>query len=296
VLGDLARPGLGISPERFAQLADSCDAVYHNASVISVMRGYTSLRGVNVHGTRELVRLACIRGIPLHYLSTLNVAPPSGIAAEVPEDFLPAHAGLQDGYQQSKWAAERLVQQAAERGLPVSVYRLARLVGSPESGYVNPADLLWRVLLAGIPIGAIPRLYRADAWTPVDFVADAVVHLAQNAATGVFNLVPYPELPLTDLCAWINDYGYRVTLEPLPRWRSLLPDTASDLATTAFFDLWSGGEGTVDLEIGTVATANLDAALAGTRIVCPRPDATMMRRYLDHCVREELLPEPGGDR
>jgi nonribosomal peptide synthetase MxcG len=232
----------------------------------------------------------------VHYVSTLTVAPPAGIAAEVPEDFLPAHAGLRDGYQQSKWAAERLVQQAGQRGLPVSVYRLARLVGAPDTGYVNPEDLLWRVLRVGIPAGAVPLLYRADAWTPVDFVARSVVHLARNAPAAVYNLVPYPELPLADLVGWINAYGYPVTLEPLPRWRSMLPDAAADITTLAFFDLWSGGEGAQDLEIGKVVTRNTDLALAGSGIDCPRPDRALMARYLDHCVREGLLPAPGGER
>lgn len=299
-LGDLARPDLGLGAEEFARLAHSCDAIYHNAAVISVMRGYGSLRAVNVHGTRELLRMACVRGIPLHYLSTLNVAPPNTISPVVPEEFLPAHPALRDGYQQSKWAAERLVQQAGERGLPVSVYRLARLVGPAGTGYVNPQDLLWRVLRVGIPIGSIPLLYRADAWTPVDFVAAAVVHLSRTvhacAAPAVFNLVPYPELPLADLCAWINAYGYPVTLDPLSRWRSLLPDDESDIAATAFFDLWSGGDGESDLEIGKVVTDRTDQELAGTGIVCPAPDAALMARYLDHCVREGLLPAPGGAR
>jgi nonribosomal peptide synthetase MxcG len=295
VPADLARPGLGLDPDQLADLAE-CDAIYHNAAVISVMREYPSLRGVNVHGTRQMLRLAAVRGVPLHYVSTLNVAPPRTVRSEVPEDFLPAHPGLRDGYQQSKWAAERLVEQAAARGLPVTVHRLARLVGAAGTGYVNPEDLLWRVLRVGIPLGAIPLLYRADAWTPVDFVARAIVHLSRAGGATVHNLVPHPELPLTDLAAWINDYGYPVTLEPLDRWRAMLPDAAADITTLAFFDLWSGGDTVTDLEIGRLVTDNMTRGLAGTGIACPPPDADLMRRYLDHCVRTGLLPPPGGAR
>ena len=44
---------------------------------------------------------------PLHYVSTLAVAPQANLSPEVPEDFVPQHEGLRDGYQQSKWIAER---------------------------------------------------------------------------------------------------------------------------------------------------------------------------------------------
>lgn len=296
VPGDLTRPRLGLTSDRFRDLAATCDAIYHNGASVSVMREYTSLRAVNVYGTREMVRMAAaVRAVPLHYVSTLNVAPPCTVRAEVPEAFIAEHSALLDGYQQSKWAAERLVQQAGERGLPVAVYRLARLVGSPDTGFVNAEDLLWRILRVGIPAGAIPELYRADAWTPVDFVARAIVHLSRQvpAAGTVFNLVPAPELPLTELCTWIRDYGYPVELLPMRRWLDELPDRTKDITTMAFFDLWSGaGEQEPDLEIGTIRIDNVTRGLAGSGVVCPPPSGELVARYLDYAVRTGLLPAP----
>ncbi|AKJ02788.1 nonribosomal peptide synthetase MxcG [Archangium gephyra] len=293
---DLSQPWLGLGPACFHGLAAECDAVYHNAAVVSVVREYGSLRAVNVQGTRELLRLAAaVRPKPLHYVSTLAVAPPSNLAPEVPEDFVPSHAGLRDGYQQSKWIAERLVQQAAERGLPVTVYRLGRVVGAPGSGTINPQDLVWRILLAGIPAGALPQLDVSEAWTPVDYVARALVRLSLVPRPGaVFNLTPAPEVRLGELFRQVRDYGYPTELLPVPDWCARVAastDGAAHKATLAFFELRAGSsEPTFGL--GPTRCERLTQALAGTGISCPPADRQLLFRYLDSCVEQGLLPAP----
>ncbi|WPB73388.1 myxochelin non-ribosomal peptide synthetase MxcG [Archangium violaceum] len=293
---DLTQPWLGLGSARFHGLAAECDVIYHNAAVVSVVREYGSLRAVNVQGTRELLRLAAaVRPKPLHYVSTLAVAPPANLAPEVPEEFVPAHAGLRDGYQQSKWIAERLVQQAAERGLPVSVYRLGRVVGAPGTGTINPQDLVWRILLAGVPAGALPQLDVSEAWTPVDYVARALVRLSLVPQPGaVFNLTPAPEVRLSELFRQVRDYGYPVELLPVPEWCARVAeskDGAAHKATLAFFELRSGSsEPTFGL--GPTSCERVTRSLAGTGISCPPADRQLLFRYLDSCVEQGLLPAP----
>jgi nonribosomal peptide synthetase MxcG len=297
---DLTQPWLGVGAARFHSLAAECDAIFHNAAVVSVVREYGSLQAVNVRATRELLRLAAaVRSKPLHYVSTLAVAPQANLSPEVPEDFVPPHTGLRDGYQQSKWVAERLVQQAAERGLPVTVYRLGRVVGAPDTGIVNPKDLVWSILLAGIPAGALPQLEVGEAWTPVDFVARALVRLSLAPQPGaVFNLTPTPEVQLSQLFRWVRDFGYPVELYPLPEWRARMAGGASNESTRttlAFFDLRAASaEPTFGL--GTVCCKRLKQALAGSGLSCPPTDRQLLYRYLDYCVEQGLLPKPSGAR
>lgn len=322
---DLGRPHLGLTPERLAELAASCDAIFHNAATVSIMREYSSLRGANTESTRELLRLAADRSIPFHLVSTLSTAPPYSRSPEVPEAFLPPHPGLIYGYQQSKWASERLLEQAAERGLPVTLHRLGRVVGAPDTGFVNDRDFVWSVLRAGIPAGIVPDLFEAEVWTPVDYVARAVVRLALRHEGGtdvVFNHAPAPQLRLDDLYDWIAAYGYRVRRMPLAQWRAELP-RAADVATTtlAFFDTFDGpgdadhgsdangargGDGATpapeaaaepELRLGHIRADNVLRGLADTGITCPTIDRSLVFRYLDHCVKTGSLPRPtGGDR
>jgi nonribosomal peptide synthetase MxcG len=281
-------------------LAAESDAVYHNAAVVSVVREYGSLQAVNVRGTRELLRLAAaVHPKPLHYVSTLAVAPPVDLCSEVPEDFVPPHAGLRDGYQQSKWVAERLVQQAAERGLPASVYRLGRVSGALESGIVNTQDLIWRILLAGIPVGALPELDVSEVWTPVDFVARALVRLSQAAPPGgVFNVTATPEVRLPRLFRWVRDYGYPVEFVAPAEWRARVAGgvgTADNSATLAFFELRSGAAEPA-FGLGPIRCERVTHALMGSGIACPETDRALLYRYLHHCVERGLLPKPSGVR
>ncbi|EPX58947.1 Long-chain-fatty-acid--CoA ligase [Cystobacter fuscus DSM 2262] len=293
---DLSQPWLGLGATRFHGLAAECDVVYHNAAVVSVVREYGSLKAVNVGGTRELLRLAAaVRPKPLHYVSTLAVAPPSNLQPEVPEDFVPAHPGLLDGYQRSKWIAERLVQQAGERGLPVAVYRLGRVVGASSTGIVNPQDLVWRILLAGIPAGVLPQMDVHETWTPVDYVARAIVRLSLVSRSGpVFNLAPHPDVRLSDVFQWVRAYGYRVDTCPLPEWRERLArraDSADNSATMAFFDL-RAGSADATFGLGRIRCEQLTRSLTESGVSCPSPDRALMDRYLNDCVARGLLPRP----
>ncbi|MDF9816895.1 amino acid adenylation domain-containing protein [Streptomyces sp. SPB162] len=310
--GDLARPLLGLTEGRFAELSSGCDAIYHNAATVSIMREYASLRGPNVESTRQLLRMAATRAIPFHLVSTLSVAPPAGASPEVAETFLPPHPGLVHGYQQSKWAAERLVEQAGERGLPVTVHRLGRVVGAAGTGYVNERDFLWSVLRAGIPAGIVPDLFEAEVWTPVDYVARAVVRLSAAVTASapaerpVYNHAPVPTVRLADLYAWIREFGYPLESMPLARWRAELP-RAADVATTtlAFFDsrtddpVAGAAEDAVaepELGLGRVVADNLLHGLRGSGVSCPSIDRRLVHRYLERCVTTGALPPPDRQR
>ncbi|MEV7152920.1 amino acid adenylation domain-containing protein [Streptomyces sp. NPDC093084] len=306
---DLARPGLGMPRETLSDLAASCDAVFHNAATVSIMRDYATLRAANTESTRQLLRLAAAGTTPLHYVSTLSVAPPASCAPEVPEEFLPLHDGLRYGYQQSKWASERLLEQAAQRGLPVTVHRLGRVVGPAGTGYVNERDFLWGVLRAGIPAGIVPELFEDEVWTPVDFVAASLVHLCLGqadapAAGPVFNHATLPRVRLADVYDWVRAYGYRVRPVPLAEWRESLPRSSDAAATTlAFFDSAgqdsAGGDASrraapADLRLGHVRSERVRTGLDGSGITCPPVDRDLFFRYLDHGVRAGVLPAPAG--
>lgn len=298
---DLALPMLGLRPGQYTELAESCHAIYHSAAVVSVVRSYLSLRGPNVVAVERLLRLAAdAGGCPIHHVSTLATAPPSTVRAQVPEELFPAHQGLVDGYQQSKWVAEQLVGQAAERGLAASVYRLGRVMPASAGGVINRQDLLWRILLSGMRIGALPRLAVAEVWTPVDYVAQALVRLSLRMPAnfgGVVNVAPNPPVPLGEVTEWVRDYGYPVRSLGLPEWCRELATTADEdaQATLAFFDSAVLGEAAGPSDLAQdIRGDRLHQALAQTDVVYPASDQELFRRCLDYCVQAGLLPAPVG--
>ncbi|PIG88175.1 NRPS-like enzyme [Aspergillus arachidicola] len=199
--GNLSRTRFGLSPAAFDELASRVQVVVHAAATVNLVYPYAALRGPNVGGTREVLRLACKGGATVQYVSTNGVLPSSGESGW-PEDALldvdQVPDKLLDGYGQTKWVAEQLVLEAARRGLPVKIHRAGTISGHSATGAANAWDLLTALIVESIHLGYAPDV---DGWraemTPVDFVSKAIVHLANqtHADQTVFHL-GYPTQPL----------------------------------------------------------------------------------------------------
>jgi len=140
------------------------------------------LRGPNVEGTQELLRIVAGAGSGgLHYVSTTGVYAPTAPGTSVITESTPTGPvhDLPDGYSQSKWVAEGIVELARRRGLPVTVYRPARISGDSRTGACQELDLLWQFIKGCLQAGAVPQESdESTGWVPVDHVSAAVVALA----------------------------------------------------------------------------------------------------------------------
>jgi hybrid polyketide synthase / nonribosomal peptide synthetase ACE1 len=135
--GNLAAPLLELSEEEFQTLARDVDVILHMGAVRSFWDNYHVLRPTSVFSTRELVRLAAPRQIPIHYVSAAGVlsrgGEPDSLAASV-FAHVPATDGT-DGYVATRWASERILERAAsELGLPTTVHRFVPS-RSPNGGF-----------------------------------------------------------------------------------------------------------------------------------------------------------------
>jgi thioester reductase-like protein len=183
VPGDLGKPLLGLAPATFEALAGSIDAIYHNGAWVNFLHNYQTLKATNVLGTQEIMRLAGIgRPLPIHYVSTMSVAPLGDIAHGEGDQEL--HAQWQDlssGYVQSKWVAECILRIGAGRGLPVAVYRPTHLSGSSRDGAGNASDS-WNLFVdACLELGEVPLGDMPINMIPVDDMSDYIVELSLRA-------------------------------------------------------------------------------------------------------------------
>ena len=132
--GDLSTPLLGLSEDEFRALSSQVDVILHMGAMRSFWDNYHMLRPSNVHPTKELVKLAAPRHIPIHYISTVGVLP-QGTAADAVSAaaYVPPVDGT-NGYVASRWASERILERsAASLGLSTSVYRFL-----PSAQQVSP--------------------------------------------------------------------------------------------------------------------------------------------------------------
>jgi long-chain acyl-CoA synthetase len=189
--GDVEQPGLGISPDKCAELAREVDVVIHSAASVSFTLGLEESRRINVEGTRNMLDLAeqCESLERFTYVSTAYVA---GTHPGVfREDQLQEGQEFRNAYEQTKFEAERLVQGRSRR-LPVQVLRPSIVVGERPSGWTSSFNVLYAPLKA-FARGAFPAVpAREDApvdVVPVDYVADAAYELSANGPGGTYHLV-----------------------------------------------------------------------------------------------------------
>ncbi len=222
VPGDLAEPLLGLDEEGFDALARRVDLIVHAGAAVNLVYPYSELKAPNVGGTNEILRLACRNGArPVHYVSTNGIFPSDSGPCEEDVDLDRLADAREDGYGQSKWVAEKLVREAGKRGLPVSVYRPGNVSGHSETGASNPRDLLGAVIVESLRLGCAPEVedWRMEM-TPVDFVAEAMVHIASNPGSygGTYHLAN-PEPPhADDVFDLLEERGYTLERVPYEEW------------------------------------------------------------------------------
>ncbi|CAG2380372.1 MULTISPECIES: thioester reductase domain-containing protein [Burkholderia] len=226
VPGDLGEPNLGLSAAAFDALAREIDAIYHNGALVNFVYPYATLKQVNVLATQDIVRLASLHRVtPIHYVSTVGTL--NRYSDALPETLaVPFHEHLTSGYEQSKWVAEQLLAQAHARGVPVTVYRPARIVGHAVSGRMNLDDLFCRLIKGIILFGKAPRDVGFDNILPVDVVSRIIVRASLDptaAGQGVHVINPRWN-SLDALVDFIEDEGFAIERVSYDAWLAALAE------------------------------------------------------------------------
>jgi len=201
VAGDLAKPKLGVSPAQLKALAGKVQHFFHLAAIYDLKADADSQYVANVEGTRNAMALAgAIKAGCFHHTSSIAAA---GLYPGVfREDMFDEAEGLDDPYLRTKHESEGIVRK--ECPVPFRIYRPAIVVGDSKTGEIDKIDgpyyfftlikkmreILpqWMPTL-GIEGGRINIV-------PVDFVADAMDHIAHKKGLdgGCFHLTdPEPQ-------------------------------------------------------------------------------------------------------
>ena len=181
VLGDLSEHQFGLSDAAFDYLSKSVDTIFHNGAWVNHVYPYDMLKAANVGGTREVLRLATTHKIKsVRHISIVNT---DSVSAD---DFQKYANTTRHGYPLTKYAAEKMVQQAGDRGIPVSVYRLG-MVSGDQQGVSNTSDRICLLIKGCIALNSIPDTEGlseicSPTLTPVDFVSKAIVTLFKQSS------------------------------------------------------------------------------------------------------------------
>jgi thioester reductase-like protein len=133
VAGDLTARDLGLGDRRDA-IAREVREIYHLAAVYDLAVPREVGMAINVEGTRHLLDFAkrCDRLERHQYVSTCYVS--GKYPGIFREQDLEVGQSFNNYYEETKYLAEVLVRDAAEAGMPTTVYRPAIVVGDSKTG------------------------------------------------------------------------------------------------------------------------------------------------------------------
>ncbi|UZW60124.1 non-ribosomal peptide synthetase [Lysobacter enzymogenes] len=298
VPGDLALPRLGLDEAAFDALAQRAEAIFHNGGQVNFLAPYEHLEAANVGGTREVLRLATRHRVkPVHLVSTLGVClTASNLDRTVRESDPPPRADEQyGGYNQSKWVGEQLALLARERGLPVAIYRPARITGDSHTGASNAGDYFNAWIRGCVQLGRAPHLPdEAFDMAPVDYVGRAIVRIALGAgeANGTFHFYNRRRLPIPDAVRAMREAGLQVEEIDYPQWRRELLAQAAvsrENALAPFAGLFPEHPNPREPQFDCSASTR---AVEPLGLICPPADAALMRLYLRFLQARGVLPAP----
>jgi hypothetical protein len=197
---------------------------------------------------------------------------------------------------------ESLVRLAGRRGLPTRIYRPALLAGDTRNGRSNLDDLIARLLKGCVEMGAAPDLDWPFDALPVDYAAQAIARLGRlDATAGKTIHLAHPRPRHWRECVlWANALGYRMGLEPFPRWRQRLTRQSSNPVhplhgLRSFFLRPLSGRTVAEHYEARWRSEVTDAASrrllqeAGD-LEPPRIDAHLLDRYVEDYIDRGFLP------
>ncbi len=300
--GDMSKPLLGLSMQQFDDLAKRIDIIYHNGACVNFLYPYSVLKATNVFGTEEVLRLACqIKPKPVHFISTLSVFSSSAyseLSLVKESNPLNYKHDLESGYAQSKWVAEKLIREAQKRGLSVCIYRPGNITGSKNNGICNTNDFIWRMVKSCIQIGMAPDVDITVDMTPVDYVAQAIVHLSlQRKSFGkAFHLFNPCPIHWTMLVDRIRSFGYPLELISYDKWRNKLiahaerfPENALHPLLPLFFE-----KSPFEKREPRYDGRNTLDGLAGSNIVPYVVNTELIRIYFSYFQNSSFLNPPSS--
>lgn len=186
VTGDIGKKNLGVSPAKRKDLAGKITHFFHLAAIYDIKADATSQELANIEGTANAVNFAeTISAKCFHHVSSIAAA---GLyPGTFREDMFEEALGLDNPYFRTKHDSEGVVRQKCN--IPWRIYRPGIVVGDSKTGEIDKIDgpyyffkliqKMRRMMPPWMP--AIGLEGGRLNIVPVDFVTDALDHIAHKA-------------------------------------------------------------------------------------------------------------------
>lgn len=198
VHGDVGKSALGLEEGEYEKLAQVVDSIFHCAGMISHFAKQEEMEQVNQESVRSLCQFAEKgKRKTLHHMSTTRLLENDG-----DEEFsmYTEYSDIEkdkfsDMYSESKYKAEKIIEEYRKRGCDIRIYRIGTILFDSQNGKFQKNiddNSFYQIMKSFFNLGIIPDLdFEIIDFSFVDYTAKAIVLLAghgkKNENYHVFN-------------------------------------------------------------------------------------------------------------
>ena len=281
---DLRQPRLGLEAQVYEHLARQYGVLVHSAAHVNHVMDYASLAKDNVEPVLECLRLCethCKK--VLNFVSTLSASSSVGVDGQVLE--APAASTpplyIKNGYNLSKWVAERLLGRAAGQGAWINIYRPGNISFNSRNGVCQPhKNRLMLMLKGSLQLGRVPRLELNFDLMPVDFLARFIAFHSGNcvAERSVFNLHNPQPLKWETYVESFRQAGHAFELVSVADWQHHLREVDRENALFGVLGFYLNGLGEDIGDISMIRHENARHGVEQMGVQYPEKEPALLRR------------------
>lgn len=285
---DLRKPHLGLACNVYDHLARNYGVLVHNAAQVNHVMDYASLAKDNVEPVFECLRLCethCKK--VFNFVSTLSACSSvdaDGFVLEAPARHT-SPLYVKNGYNLSKWVAERLLGRAVEQGAWVNIHRPGNISFNSQNGVCQPQKNRLMLMLKGsLQLRVVPQLDVNFDLMPVDFLARFIASHSPHFAPGrnVFNLHNPQPLSWNQYLDAFREAGHTFDQVSIEHWQQALRTVSRDNALFGVLGFYLDGLGE---DIGDTSMIRYDNAQWGLEkmgMCYPPKSPALLRKGCDY--------------
>lgn len=303
VEGDLEKESLGLSLVDKELIIKNIDTIIHAAADVRHFGDSSHFEKVNIQGTKYLLDIAkSKKDIRFNYVSTLGIPEELSLCGKwedvISKSKFDEDLKLESVYTNSKLESEKLVYQAGEDGIAVTVYRGGNLTCRSDNGQFQKninSNAFYRMIKSMILLGKAPKANCYLDFTPIDYASKAIVYLAcqHNTIGQTFHICNPEQVLYPSMIEMINNFGYKVELVDQSEYEKWLFDKNID----------KNQEG---LELAIAQLDGDGVKDSDYRFACPNTmkyldfsyskytniNQEFIDKMLEHAIKVEYFPEP----
>ncbi|WP_024682047.1 non-ribosomal peptide synthetase [Pseudomonas syringae] len=292
---DVTKPRLGLDDAVYERLDLEFGVLVHNAANVNHVQDYETLARDNVAPVFECLKLCEGRSKKIfNFVSTLSACSAIDAAGNVLEQ--PAAATppiyIKNGYNLSKWVAERVLQRARDQGVWVNIYRPGNIAFNSVTGVCQPQKNRLMLMLKGsLQLGQVPQFPINFDLMPVDFLARFIGFHASRyqPERAVFNLHNPEPLSWNNYVEAFREAGRDFELVSVEQWQAQLGRVDSQNALFGVLGFYLDG---FEEDIGDISMIEYQNTQSGVRCMgeqYPQKTPALLRKGCDYLKEIDFI-------